>query len=1127
MNTNKIKAIFQIVLIVLTSFTVYLISAEPVKAIGCCEKIGDQYCQPPTLTTSCTGDTWNPNVLSCSDTTFCKLGTCFIDGVCSSNVPKAQCESQDGQWFDKPMNSVQECSQGCCVKGSQCLLTTQSQCSEFGSDDFRSNIVDTNSCTYECIREDKGCCVTEQSCTFSTRDQCNNLNGNFNSGQYCSKLNECSDCTSHNHLACGITDKVNVYWFDSCNNQEEIADSCNYPQEMCATDIKDQDNDGNKEEYLCRDLTCKNVWDNPLMDDMKTDRLNGESWCSYESATGPGKDLPGSQHYYHECVNGEEIAYPCDDYRSEICIYTEVKDPDSDLSMGLATCKENLWQDCSLISNKKNCQNPENGDCVWVGDRCVPLYPPGFSKNEGKLYCSAGNIVTQVAWEKEVGKDWKIKENEDALKDKFLKDTNSLCNMYGDCGADYNIDCKFSWKGFRRNCGETHGEDCLKYLDKSLFGGCNKFTYAGVGNYIEYFEDGQDFISKLMNPSSDFGMTSDFLIDFPTALGILGTSITSLSALGLYEAATTSATFLQTNQISFLNNLFQSVIPNQLVGDIGFRQGTSNALQILSNMGSGGVALASQIFAAVTIVVTVYLIVQLTLELLKKNDVTEVSTVCKQWQAPRGSESCEKCQLPMSSGGLLPDKDGKVIPGYECTKYMCESLGTGCKFVDDSAEGAVCVPISEEDQKSPIIKPDYTSLSVSCSSGNCNINENGIYGYEINGEISEYTKIVFGIKTVNEFGDPLLSNCYYNDLFDVENPSYPYELTAGDSAYSHKLELFNLKDGEEYNYHIMCENAVSGVESIVDYVIKFKIHQGPDLTPPVIEAFKPVNNGYVASTASQNNIEISVNELVDLKSSGAGCKWSTENVNFDQMENWMVCPTPSSNENMQKCIDTLPNINVGQNIYYLSCKDNAGNVNTPVQYTITRTNELKIDSINTISDKCSVDNTGLTRCFSNSVDLEVKTSEGAESGKSICYYSNICDSERCMQDKFFNSDSSLHSQPGLVLYGGLNKFYVRCTDAANNIATGSIEVYSDVDNYAPILTKIVNDKTYNKLKIKVYDSSEVTCKYSDVYFSFDEAGISEMEKIGDEFYAPIGLDTYYIRCRDSYNNEMPLQIIHL
>ena len=56
------------------------------------------------------------------------------------------------------------------------------------------------------------------------------------------------------------------------------------------------------------------------------------------------------------------------------------------------------------------------------------------------------------------------------------------------------------------------------------------------------------------------------------------------------------------------------------------------------------------------------------------------------------------------------------------------------------------------------------------------------------------TTISFGIKTVNEIGDPLLSKCYYNDLFDVEEPAYPYSFTNGLSAYNHNLTLYNLPD---------------------------------------------------------------------------------------------------------------------------------------------------------------------------------------------------------------------------------------------------------------------------------------------------------------------------------------------
>ncbi len=1103
---NKFKAIFQITLIILTSFTVYLLSAEPVSAVGCCEQVGDEYCQAPTSNNPCSTSVFTPNVLSCSDTTFCKLGTCYLDNECSSNVPKATCEGEGGQWFDRPLSQVQECSQGCCVLGTNCVLSTEAQCTDMGSDNFKSNINNKNTCTYECVKADKGCCVRDGSFTYTTREQCDNIQGDFNNNRYCSQLDD-SDCEKHSYKACGLVDEDNLYWYDSCGNQEEMAQECEEFRELCATDINDQNGNGDEEEYVCRDITCSDIWQNPFMDDMRSERLHGESWCSYQSATGPGKDLPGSIHYRHECVLGEEIAYPCDDYREQVCMYTDVTDPETGTVMGTSYCKDNRYDNCYFY-NKEECENPDLGDCGWIADRCIPLNPPGYSDDDvGE--CMAAEVVTQVAWEKEPGEDWEIVENEEALSSGFLINTNSLCKAMGDCGADYNVACDFSYKGFRRNCGKTHGEKCLRYIYEGLTGNCDDFKYSGVGGYIEYFEK-PEWMDQLINDA-----------DFTFALGTLGVTLTTLYGYGIIQSLAWW-TAANAPAVVFVENFVGALIPN--FGP-GFIEGMSTAF---GPTGLGAMSTFGVVLSAIAIAVTIYIVVNIILEILTEHDITTVSTSCQKWRPPTGSENCEMCHTSISEGGLLPDKNGEIIEGYECNEYTCNSLGTGCQYIRDSSQGPVCIPASEEDQIPPLIKPDNGALDVECYSGTCGIKSNGVQGYEILGTIKEYTKVSFGIATVNEYGDPLLSRCYYEegDEFDVQNPVYSNSFSNGRSGYKHNITLYNLEDGKTHRYHVKCENAISGMESIVDYVIKFTINEAPDLTPPIIEKFDPKNNGYVASFNEEVNVGLYVNELVDERNADAGCKWSNENIIYEQMTNRFVCATPSSTLEMQKCEGVLPGIQDGANIFYVSCKDNSGNVNSPVQYTITKTQPLNLDSVNVLSDRCRTDSEGKLNCFTNEITLEAKTSGGAETGNAVCSYSSICDTEGCMQDEFFNSHSALHSQPDLIVNEGINTYYVRCVDVAGNIATGSISVYGSIDNTAPVLEKVLYDSSFNKLKIIIKDLNEVTCKYSDSDFSFDSEG-TEMSKVDNEFYADWGLSNYYIQCRDSFGNDMPLHVVHV
>ncbi|MBU0930300.1 MAG: hypothetical protein KJ623_04495, partial [Nanoarchaeota archaeon] len=91
MKLIKTKAIFEMILIICVTFTIYLMSVEPVRAddYGCCEKIGNKFCEPG-YQSSCdqsNGYLFVPGT-SCASTDVCKTGTCFIDGQCFANYPK-------------------------------------------------------------------------------------------------------------------------------------------------------------------------------------------------------------------------------------------------------------------------------------------------------------------------------------------------------------------------------------------------------------------------------------------------------------------------------------------------------------------------------------------------------------------------------------------------------------------------------------------------------------------------------------------------------------------------------------------------------------------------------------------------------------------------------------------------------------------------------------------------------------------------------------------------------------------------------------------------------------------------------------------------------------------------------
>jgi len=250
------------------------------------------------------------------------LGCCFVpeSGECFINSFQSQCT--EGKFFsDASCSTVNHCTQGCCVLGSQCGIKTKAQCelltNEFKSlsFDFRPEI-DLFSCADVCRQEEDGCCVhTDGTYIYGSFSNCQ---GEFQSGRFCSEL-ENSPCELRTHTGC-FNDEI---WnLDSCGNKDKNSKGEGKPQKVCDFNrgLLCREKDG---EAFCYDVNCVSTYS----DDMNTHdpefggyRENGESWCVYEGPTGEYLDRPGSTHYRHECLNGEEIVEPCRDFREEVCV---------------------------------------------------------------------------------------------------------------------------------------------------------------------------------------------------------------------------------------------------------------------------------------------------------------------------------------------------------------------------------------------------------------------------------------------------------------------------------------------------------------------------------------------------------------------------------------------------------------------------------------------------------------------------------------------------------------------------------------------------------------------------------------------------------------------------------------
>jgi len=885
----RFKALFQIFLIIISTFTIYLINSKSVEAANvCCEKTRTgEYCKS-TDASNCDPQ-FRTASTSCSQTSFCSNGCCISGLGCFKNTPRSNCESRNGAFITDANCNVPQCQKKCCILGNQCSYTSERSCrsiySQYNNQDEIDlrNVATEGECSSICTSLDLGCCVSENSCKYTQRSDCQNRN--FNSGLLCNSISNCSRfCTSHASKGC-FND--NVYWFDSCGNREELIQQCDYAAgNKCAK----VDND-----FQCKTLDCTRTKSNsrtindPGLGGL---RRNGEAWCTYESGTGNYLDRPGSRHYRHYCVDGEEITEPCEDFRNDVCVQA-VKN-----GFSSSNCLNNEVTDIDQKGKRGDIRN----DYFSV--------PKGFKFwEEGLEKCNKASVTCKVVWVKKNRiSSWQCKQNCECETQEWIDKVAHFCRSKGDCGAAPNVLGKKSSDGF-----VVGGDD--EATPKQISGKkWQEFLKYGVfGKMIDFrnFVASQDIDLKKAKKGSEIG---NYLSYGGLALGLL-TKIPGISsALGLTYAASTATAAASTTSTAVSG----AISLGATAGEIDLVAGASavgvagtGAAAGESSIGATlGLTTAGLVLAAVAIVLSIMGF------LLSggKVKVKEVKVDCNPWIAPEGGNDCDKCDKEFES----------------CTEYKCRSLGQTCKYISDN-EGTnrpKCYNSAPNDVTAPVITPWRENLTQDYF-----INENQ-NGYGITPLIKPYSLLSFGIKTDE------LAQCKY-DL----NHSIKFEDMSnflGDSYYKkeHSISIRPLQD-TTYNYYIKCKDP-SGNANLKDYIIRFTTEKGPDLTPPVIEATSIRNNGFITYWVNQTPLTLYVNEP-------ANCKWDKRDVDYDSMGNIFACDTETDQTRARQytCLSVLDIVNETSNNYFFKCRDLSNNTNSEsYPFTLIGTKQLNITSVN-------------------------------------------------------------------------------------------------------------------------------------------------------------------------------------
>ncbi len=490
---------------------------------------------------------------------------------------------------------------------------------------------------------------------------------------------------------------------------------------------------------------------------------------------------------------------------------------------------------------------------------------------------------------------------------------------------------------------------------------------------------------------------------------------------------------------------------------------------------------------------------------------------CNSWQAPIGGGDCETC-----------NKDAE---GNPCSQYRCKSLGQACELLNAGSEEERCTWVNPRDVKSPGISPwedvltpgyEYTDVRIrppgdGSEPGRMTIQKQG------GGCVKAWTALEFGITTIGPDGkeEPAQCKLDYNHTMKFDDMSFWFgesnlfrynhsqimNLPSPDAINAAAPELQN--DGT-YSLYARCQDA-NGNQNIDEFVIRFCVDKGPDVTPPKIESTDILNGMPVQFGIDHTDIEVYVNEPAE-------CKWSRQDKAYNEMENQMQCSTQvweMNNQMLYTCRTTLTGIEDRKdNDFYFRCKDQPWaaegdrNVNQQsYKFTLKGTEPLTITKVlpnGTIS--------GSTTTVP--VELYIETENGYNNGDAICYFSTTNNEDDYL--KFFETESNIHKQQQDLVTGNY-KYYFKCVDLGGNTDYNSTQFNVEVDKDSPVIARVYEED--DLLKIVTTEPSDCSFSIQSCNFQIED-GANMPYTNQKEHFAEWKTDTtYYIKCTDAYGNQ--------
>lgn len=558
MRLDKVFLLMGILLSLTFGFSFVLAPSSLSDPSFCCEKtVSGAFCVNAPFT-QC-NPSFKSSPTSCETTSYCRLGTCYDsgEGICLENTPQNVCDSSGGTWDSREIEEVPQCQLGCCLIADQAAFVPLVRCKQLSTyygveNNYDPSITSEVACIAKAQGQDKGACVFEKdferTCQFTTRQKCGAIEEvvavgqetttepgkkTFYDGFLCSAEELNTHCAKQTSTTC---EQGKVYWKDSCGNLENVYSSDKViswnkgrvalPNAVCDPSDGTNKNCGNCDYML--GTTCS-AWSGVLgigkpqdsdffcrrtecMDRNGNERVNGESWCVFDSAVGEGKDKAGSRHFREICVDGAVQVEACEDFRNEICLQDAINTSEGEF--GTAACRPNRWQECTFQTEEEDCLNIDKRDCMWLppvkgldlgttgeekdkettsfsnptannansfsnptatgtagitgnavagSDKdsktttnrkegiCVPNFPPGLNfwgDANSAAVCGQASAACAVVYEEGLFGGKEIVKGKECLKEEWALSVNQVCTSLGDCGGYVNYNDVYTDDGF-------------------------------------------------------------------------------------------------------------------------------------------------------------------------------------------------------------------------------------------------------------------------------------------------------------------------------------------------------------------------------------------------------------------------------------------------------------------------------------------------------------------------------------------------------------------------------------------------------------------------------------------------------------------------------------------------------